>query len=386
MEDLFLIDVQYNNNSIKNKVLNRVDYEVINEMYEKTDENKIPIVYNFMYRYINTLSSKVIVTYSSDPNISASTISGMNEKFIVREYLGENNILFKSDLRIIYITSISHLIPLDLSNNKNFYDSILSNLMYEKETFTKHGQVLLPEQIILVGLNDNLISESEKEILDKSEIIYFTLERIKKLTLKKVIDFIKRKFSNKPVHIVFDMGSVDDKIIPLKLINKSSSFNLDDIDIMFSEFSKLNVKSIDITNYVLNFDDKKLGFRVTCETLRRPLIKLFNLKTKKINIFDEDTKFLIWRPVIQLSEDDIGWFILRGVPDSQKEKILKEVNDTIQTITVDDDNGEPTDVLISSTTMNEQQSISYYMVDTIEDCALVPIEKVQMMFELLMKY
>jgi hypothetical protein len=110
------------------------------------------------------------------------------------------------------------------------------------------------------------------------------------------------------------------------------------------------------------------------------------LKTKKINIFDEDTKFLIWRPVIQLSEDDIGWFILRGVPDSQKEKILKEVNDTIQTITVDDDNGEPTDVLISSTTMNEQQSISYYMVDTIEDCALVPIEKVQMMFELLMKY
>lgn len=386
MEDLYLIDVQYNNNTIKNKVLNRVDYEVINEMYEKTDESKIPIVYNFMYRYINTLSSKVVVTYSSDPNISASTITGMNEKFIVREFLGENNILFKSDLRIIYITSITHLTPLDLTNNKNFYDSILSNMMYEKETFTKHGQVLLPEQIILVGLNDTLISETEKEILDKSEIIYFTIERIKKLTLKKVIDFIKQKFSNKPVHIVFDMGSVDDKIIPLKLINKSSSFNLDDIDIMFSEFSKLNVKSIDITNYVLNFDDKKLGFRITCETLRRPLIKLFNLKTKKINIFDEDTKFLIWRPVIQLSEDDIGWFILRGVPDDQKEKLLKEVNDTIQTITVDDDNGEPTDVLISSTTMNEQQSISYYMVDTIEDCALVPIEKVQMMFELLMKY
>jgi arginase family enzyme len=383
MDDLFLIDVQYNNNKIKDKLLSRVDYEVINEMYEKKDENKIPIVYNFMYKYIKSLSKKNIVTYSSDPAISASTISGMNEKFIVREFLGENNILFKSDLRIIYITSTTHLTP--LTENK-FYDSILSNLMYEKETFTKHGQVLLPEQVILVGLNDKFISESDKEILDKSGIIYFMIDRIKKLTLKKVIDFIKQKFSDKPIHIVFDMGSVDDKIIPLKLINKSSNFNLDDIDIMFSEFSTLNIKSIDITNFTLNFDNKNIGFRITCETLRRPLIKLFNLKTKKINIFDEDTRFLIWRPVIQLSEDDIGWFILRGISNSQKDELLKEINDTIQTITVDDDNGEPTDVLVSSTTMNEQHSISYYMVDTIEDCALVPREKVQMMFELLMKY
>jgi arginase family enzyme len=383
MENLFMIDVQTNNTKIKNKVINKIDYEVVPEMFEKLSEENIPIIYNFMYRYVKLLNKKIIVTFSSDPTISSSTIAGMNEKFITREFLGENDILFKSELRIIYITSTTHLLPL---KKDNLYNSILSNLMYEKITFTKHNQVLLPEQIVLLGTDLDLLSEQEKDILDKSNITYFSTKQIKKKSLKNIVEYIITKFKNNPVHIIFDLGCVNNKICPLKLIDSNSYLTLDDIDFMFSEFSKLTINSMDITNYVLNIDEKNIKFRVTCETIRRPLIKLFNLKTQKINIFNEDTKFLIWRPAIQLSKDDIGWFILRKISTDNKEKLIKEIDDTIQTITVENDDGEPIDILVSTTTMNEQNEISYYTVDTIEECALDPTEKTQMMFELLMKY
>ena len=108
-----------------------------------------------------------------------------------------------------------------------------------------------------------------------------------------------------------------------------------------------------------------------------------NIKEKKLNIFTEDSRFLIYRPVVQINEHDIGWYILRFMTLEQRNDILKHLtDDDIINITIED-NDEEIDVFIASTTIAEQETINYYAAENITEKCLFPTEKMFMMFELL---
>jgi len=115
------------------------------------------------------------------------------------------------------------------------------------------------------------------------------------------------------------------------------------------------------------------------EEFRSYLKEVFNVKEKNLNIFTEDSRFLIYRPMSQNNEEDYGWYILRNTPKEYKETILKklEINNIID-IEIDNE-----DFLLSSTTINEQNDKSYYFCNSILDTVLYPQEKQSMIFELI---
>jgi hypothetical protein len=125
--------------------------------------------------------------------------------------------------------------------------------------------------------------------------------------------------------------------------------------------------------------------KITRETIRYILTKTFDLKEKSINIFSEDSKFLIFRPIEQTDPiTDIGWYILRGLPLKEREELIKFVpDDTIITIDLDNDDGKSETYYVTKTDMNEQNLKSYCTSSSIQDTTLFPEEKVSMCFELL---
>jgi arginase family enzyme len=76
--------------------------------------------------------------------------------------------------------------------------------------------------------------------------------------------------------------------------------------------------------------------------------------------------------------DDIGWYIMRNIPNDSKEELINFINGFENKITsykIDDNT-----MYISYTTINEQQNKSYYNSTSILDRVLTPGEKVNLLF------
>lgn len=381
----FLINVLLKNITAKNHIMNKFDFEVTDQLYEQSDNKGTPIVYEFLYKYIKRLNKiNPVITFSPDQAISASIISSLNEKNI------EDGI---SKLKIIYITSRPHIQPLSQNITcEGYMNSIISNLMGNTQhTFTNHQTHLDSSQFVLIGINDDLILNNEKELLCQSGLTFYTLKRINKIGLQKIIDSIKSSFGDSPIHVVFDMSVMDSKTAPcvtrfMHNEGKIVGLDLKHLDLILNGIKTMNIKSLDVTGYDLRYEDTDIAYRITCETARRPLSKLFNFKDKTLNIFNENTKFLVWRPLYQSSDVDIGWYILRGLTLKQREKYLSDLTDDAMRIETIPDGDDDIDVLISSTTIAEQEDKNYILAESIKECTLFCDEKTNMMFELLNSY
>lgn len=393
-KNTYMINVTCNGITGKTHICNKFDYEVIDEMYKKYDEFDNPLVYNFLYKLaLNIPKNKTLVTFSPDPSITGATIAGLSEKHMYVECEK-----YMSSLKIIYITSSPHL----LSNYKdttieNLRNSTISTLLgWTDKSYIGNKLILNPKQFILIGINDNLIEEDEKEELDNSEISYFTMSQIRKKGITNIVDYINEQIGSDPLMIVFDMSATSYDTSPCVTrflkdgakteIKKLNGFTFPELTQIFGRINVDNLVGLDITSYDFRIDDKEIEYRISCETARLPMKLLLGIKDKKINIFNEHSRFLIYRPIEQTSESDLGWYILRNIPLETREEILKTIDkDTITSIAIDvEENGEEEMILISTTTMMEQES-KCFLAGKIKmtDCVLFPQEKTSMMFELL---
>ena len=415
-----LINVIFSGITAKDNILNNFDFTLVEDMYDSHDDDGVPIVYNFMYKYIKQIpKDKRIVTFSADPAISASTIAGNAERYITIQERNEHPV-YSSNLKIIYLTPTSHLLNelkesedvVDI-NVKMLSDTIILNLICKNEwSFTNHGIVLSPEQFILIGINDKVLNEREKDMLGNLNITYFSLDMLNKKGIKNIIASINDIICDDPVHVVFDMSVMDHSVAPcvtrlhnvlfeslediMKLENneipeaymnkdKLIGLNIPQIREIFTLLSKQNITGVDITGYDFRITNKEQAFRITCEVAKYPLLYLLNQKEKKINIFNENSKILIWRPLVQKVDEDIGWFILRNVDLDRRERLLKKLsNDDIISHEIETDDGEFENILISATNLDEQEQKSFYDSEmTITDCVLFPGEKINMVFEMM---
>lgn len=391
--NMYFLNVNCNGITSKNHFYSKCDYEIIDELYNNYDENGYPIIYNLVHKIaLNIPKSKKLVTFSPDPAVSGGTITGLAEKFT----FVQGDVFPK--LRIIYLTSSAHM----LTNYKeitleNLANSTISNAMgHRNNSYSGHRFVMNPDQFFLLGINDNLIEDDEREILNDSGITYFTLEQIRKKGISKVIEYINGKILSDPLMVVFDMSSTSYNSCPcvtrflkdgLKTnMTKLNGFNNTELTEIFSKINSENLVGLDITSFDFRIDEKELAYRISCEIGRIPLNLLLGIKEKKINVFNENSRFLIYRPADQESKSDVGWYILRGVPLQLREELMKHIDDdTITSISIDiDGNGKEQLILVTTTTMTEQESKSILMEDTkMMDCCLYPNEKTSMMFELL---
>lgn len=362
-------------------VKEKYDYEIKSEMFNnssidtKNSQIKIcpgyDLLYSYILKYSKTHPTEKIITIGGDHSISAGTIAGMNEKYM--KQLGNK---FESDLMILWIDAFSDIDTFETSESKNLCDMPVASLTgLCHPTLTKHKLLLNPEQFIYLGLNED---DSNMDTINELSIPFFTMKKIKIVGMDNIIQTIKSKIGNKPLHISLDIKALDKSIAPSCDIANDNGLLMNEIEKLTTEL-KNNIVSMDITEFNPCIGTN-LEVKTTRETIRNILISTFDIKEKSINIFTEDSEFLIYRPLDQVDPDvDYGWYILRGIDLKQREELISSIaHDEIKEITIDDE-----DYVVTRTTMNEQNEKTYYACHKIEDVVLFPEEKKVMCFELL---
>ena len=390
----FFINVNLADITAKGNVYNSFDFEIVQEMYDTVDTNGVPIVYNFMYKYILQCDqNKLPVVFSPDPAISASTIAANAEKHMYTKINGDNPEYY-SNLKIIYLTATTHILNnYDKITVENLSNSVVSNLLCQINngfTYTKHKLALQGDQFIVIGLNDNIIDDDSLQTLDNYGITYLTLSQMRKKTINSIVQTINSLLIGCPVHVVFDMSVLSMNVAPcvtrfVKNKTNTDGLVINEIIELLKNISNENLIGIDITGYDFRINNTDRMFRITCEAAKLPLIHLLKMQDKKINVFTEDSKFLIFRPIDQEDSNDVMWYILRNVSLDLREQLIAKLDiDEIYPLKYKDDDGEIENVYVSTTTINEQQQKTYYD-ETLDifDCVLDPDEKIDMTFEML---
>lgn len=304
----------------------------------KLIKNKYDHIFNYesdeIGQYYSNISDNNIITLAK----SIKSITTILNSIKVQEH------------KILYIThelDINNILPMIQSNKLN------------------------SDNIIFLGLDK---SNNTELILDQYEIKYFTIDYILKKGLNNILNLINNMFDNSITHTVFDTSVCNNEIIPN---NNDNGLKNKDIGIIKS-YLKNKIKYFTLTN----FDDNMYKIKF----IRDIMIEVMNIKEKKINIFTEDTRFVVYRPCQIEDKEDYGWYILRFLTLDEQEEILKNIDedDIIQT-TISYDDNEDIDVYISSTTIREQEKLSYYTSTSILDRCLFPQEKTHMTFELINK-
>lgn len=333
------------------EIKERYDYEFKKEDFISDNGHCIGYqkLYDYIREYTKNKPNDKIITIGGDHSISASTISAMNEKYIKLIDNKQN-----SNLKILWIDQFP-----DICESKDLNDIPVASLVGAIPSLVTQKILINPDQIIFLGLED----VEDIHTLNQYGFQYYTQKKIKSIGLDKILHIIKNYIKDSPLHISYDV---------------SSKFNQSDLENIFSYF-KQQVVSMDIVEFNPLIGTKK-DVKLTKNLIRNCLIKLFDIKEKSINIFTEDSEFLIFRPLEQENiETDYGWFILRGLSVTDRENIIKLIEkDSIITVNIEDE-----DYLITKTTMNEQINKSYYTSLKIEDITLFPEEKKLMCFELI---
>ena len=430
----FLINIEFKNNTGENNIFKNFDFTFVNSLYDKKINN-VPIIYKEIYNFIKAKSYEkikknkkkdkkkyAIITYSPDIAVSVPIINAVSENFGNQEL---KIIIFTSESRInTFKSSIPTNSPADKSDSTfEFSNSLISSLLGEtNDSFFDNTVEITPNQITLIGINEEYITnEDNKELREIFGEKYLPLKKIRKHGIRKIITKYVLNEIDRPTYVIFDLAVAAFYVAPMsirnlngkKIINPSEidGFNNEELDFIFGELTKLNIIGMNICNYILDdkYKDSDRAIKVTCETARLPMKKIFNMKENSFNIFNEFSKFLIFRPVKQDSSEDSGWYIFRNITENKgdpkmnniiKNKIIDEIEDNIilfdplnppvlnniyngKYIMLDTENSEDT-IFLSTTTIDEQNHKIFIKGNTdINEKILYPAEKTRMLFEML---
>jgi arginase family enzyme len=370
------------------------DYSSDIQSFTNHNNKGYPFAFENTYNHIKQVDATnyIPITISSDAAICASTVLAMNEKFI-------NKQTNSSSYKVLFITDKHMMEQNDELQDDNtfglehFVLPTIMNLTKNLIINSHDKNYVKPSQIMMIGINDG--SSDDVLYVDRlihSHVKHLTLKRIQQMTMKKSLTHIKAFMDeSSSLHVVFDLSSVDEHITPSVYRNvnddtthKKKGFTLSDISELLSELQKYNICAVDVLGFNASYDsENNRASRVTAEFAKRVFIELLDIKENKMNIFTEDSRFIVSRPAFPTDvETDIGWYILKNIDSKTKDDMLKnlELIDKIMTIEINND-----DYLVTSTTIQEQNIKSYYTANSIYDVCLFPDEKKNMLFELINK-
>jgi len=236
------------------------------------------------------------------------------------------------------------------------------------------------ENVILLGTQDS--NQATEEWLCDNNLIYFPMKKIRQLGINKILGMIVTLVPPENIiHISLDIRVFSNRIAPSVVMVETNREGMQNDEIKeVLEHLAPRIRSMDISGFNTTVGNDQ-DLRQTAETIRYCMVYAFGIKEKKINVMNEASRFLIFRHVDQVNQDDLGWFILRGVPIEEQNRILESIgDDSIITLEVDDH-----DILVTATTIEEQNRKSYFEAESILDTVLFPNEKQSMVFELVNK-
>ena len=361
--------------------------------------------YNNIYDYSVNSKHEKQVYIAKDMQDCMPIISGLNEKYMV-----QHNDQFNSKMKILFFSNYHELDDLN-------YNSINAQLLgWTQSVFTEHKLTIKPEQIVLFGLND-MDFDLELDELSNLNIECYTLSYIKKKGIEIILNKILQENENNKIMAYFNLEVFHKKIAPSvhrrnfdhDVIDNNSDKNINNgLEYEYlEEITKLLKNKI---NYlIISGLDKTINTktdfpaRLTSEVVQIIYRNIMDIKESKINVFNENSRFLIYRELKQKDHNDIGWYILRFLDMQLRNQLLKSIeDDKIYTFNLDDyviieekkydnliinddienDNLEENEILITATTIDDQNMKSYYSSYSIIECSLFPQEKFLMGFEL----
>jgi Arginase family len=453
-------------------ITKKFDYVVKTDLYNHDGKC---LTYDLMREISQDKKNQVqrpLIVMSPDIAVSSATVSGTAERHMTRtgvrhKIRGERveGIDFNSDIKVLYISSKLGLCTDPYDGVVSYQRSVMSNAMgLTAQSFTKHRINVNPSNVIYLGIRSDLIEDSEQNTLDsmdqKPQI--FDLDRIRAKGVDRVMRFVQNKFRNQKVHIVFDMSAIDISLAPStfrfsstdsvdetssatllenqdELRHKFRGLNRDEI-LKIMQFAttlkeESNLEEFDLIGYNFSVEEYREqthpGNLITSKVMLDILKCVSDFTEHSINIFDECSRFLIWKKIPSVAmvgddededigQDSVGWNILRGVDLNTRNALIshfdqlkvesdlengeyvppeidsndteinhKAVMDSMNSLEYPigrfefPDGDEMLDVLVSVTSPMEQNLKSYYAAESYLDRCLLPGEKVNMTFELL---
>jgi len=366
----------------------KFDYVVKRDMYKP--HKRTLAVYNLFRQIMIDKDKNIqtpIITLSPDPSISASTLAGASEKFMFTESTKNSKApTFKTNLHVIYIDSSPDLSTKKYEEYNDFRNSVVSDVMgINNESFSDGRINIPPSHITFVGIDESNLSDDQEGIINKYEMQtrLYSSQLMKRKGIQNIMDNIVDELMFEDVHVVIDLSCVMFQYAPSVIRDSSDKcvgFDFDQMKLIIESLKKLkHLNGVDVTGY--NFGERELKDKhhvsnmLTVKTIEMIVTSFIDLKQKSINLFDEESKFLIWRRVDDV--DSIGWYILRGASLKDREELIKAIGDRIEVVPIPDDNDDEEeesyfDALVTTTCMREQQEKSYYTAKSVQDCCLFP--------------
>ncbi len=338
-------------------------------------------------------------------------ISGINEKYMIQE--------------LDYFSSDTHIIV--FTGSDCFNDTLKQLFGLKYCCFDDHKLNLLHKQITIIGnycVNDDCVNnDCMNDDCVNDDIVNFSFDVVRKKGIKSVLDHILSKHVNKHIVCLFSLDVFDETICPSVNRNKkaivpnndtndddivnllddersiitdrktNNNFNANDIN-EIANCLKDKIQSLIISNFNFTIDNNVGYFsRITSEVIQILYKTIMNIKECRLNVFNQHSRFLIFRPFEQSDVSDVGWYILRFLNSVQKNLLLSKIpDDTIMILNIEDlgdiqnddndDDIELDEVMIATTTIDEQNKKNYYTATDTMDCCLYPQDKLCMTFEL----
>lgn len=382
--------------NIGNKIKSIFNKTYPKTLYEQGDEHGNPIVYKKLYNDIvdGTIpKNKQLTVMSMDSSVTSAIMTALTRRYMYSEKV-KGQTQFRSNLKVIYIDSHPDNTTKINRDFEGFSSSVLSNAMSQiNPTYTDHDLNIYPEQVMIFGIdNDHMDDESNDRLLQLN-IPNYSLKTIRKKGIENILNNTVERYNDcaDSVFVSIDLSVLEPTSCPsvyrTDYKNRNGLNHKEYFEVLKSLKKINNLVGLCITGYDFSLGkDNKMKDScdmLTSSVIRETLTNLTNLKEKSINIFNENTYFLIWR---YLEDDDYGWYILRNCSLEFREELISKrlTDDSIITEEIiDNEDGEIITVMISKTTMKDQELKSYYTGGVFSDCILYPHEKVSMMFEML---
>ena len=326
------------------KVKEKYDMVIDSELYDKKNVDGEPLSYEVLSKYIKRYidmdgADKKICIISQDTRLSiplSETFS--NEKIVT-----------------VYISNNPYIIPGKNQNN-----------------------------VVYFGIDKTLLADSSIATLETELATCFNIDKIRSIGITKACSTIKNIYLEKKIHLIIDLQIVDQTVAPSvqRLEDQKLFLSKGDITHVIGNIGTISYLSILGFDDSLNDECRKYE-KITAEMCKNIIKRVFTEITEKsVNIFTEDSRFLIYRPIKQISEADIGWYIVRFMTIKEREEFLKHLIDNVITIPIPENDFE-IEVYVTSTSVQEQNEKSFYTAANMFDYCLFPKEKLSMIFELI---
>jgi hypothetical protein len=292
-------------------VLTFFDKKSINRKYCSWLKDKKNL--KFSNNKYKTFTDKLLLTLSSTKTEILVSIPALSERYMFRQKyvnIPGDHPQFKSSLNILYISSKPDMEQIKNWTLKELSSCIVSNAcgLLTPQSVTKHNLLLDLSQFTFVGVNEDLLTDKIKLECNS----FYPYDNIKGDKLKKTLKFLENKFTDEPVHIVFDLEILSQTISPLSFRydftlkseqDKLHGVNLDELYLVLNSLKKLNIVGLDIVNYNLIKDETSIINRIQSETIQKIYGTLLNMSVKSFNVFNENSRFLIFKPLEEIEED-----------------------------------------------------------------------------------